>query len=116
MYNLIYTSLPISSSIFYPLYAVHGVAAQSTEYKYVMVHNDSITWADANAYCASKYGTTLATIKDDTDAATLLAMRQSIGSYHMWVGLNDIATEGVWEWASGYEWYIALQFEFHSIF
>ena len=80
-----------------------------------MVYDDSITWYAANAYCNSTYGTTLATIKDDTDANTVLAMKQSIGSNHVWVGLNDIVTEGEWEWISGYEWYTALQLEFHRI-
>ena len=73
--------------------------------QYVMEHQNSIDWTDANAYCASTYGTTLATIKDDADASTLLAMKQNLGSYRVWIGLNDIETETEWVWASGYEWY-----------
>merc|ERR1719334_3144393 len=71
--------------------------------EYVMEHQTAISWSDANAYCASTYGTTLATIKTDIDANTVLAMKQNIGSVRVWVGLNDIGTEGDWEWVSGYE-------------
>ena len=73
--------------------------------EYVMEHQTAISWSDANAYCVSTYGTTLATIKTDIDANTVLSMKQSVGSVHVWVGLNDIGTEGDWEWVSGYEWY-----------
>ena len=76
--------------------------------EYVMEHQTAISWSDANAYCASTYGTTLATIKTDIDANTVLAMKQNIGSVRVWVGLNDIGTEADWEWVSGYEWYIAV--------
>ena len=79
--------------------------------EYVMEHQTAISWSDANAYCASTYGTTLATIKTDIDANTVLSMKQSVGSVHVWVGLNDIGTEGDWEWISGYEWYIALSID-----
>lgn len=77
-----------------------------------MEHQTAISWSDANAYCSSTYGTTLATIKSDSDANTVLAMKQSIGgsmwNVLVWVGLNDIAAEGHWEWVSGHQWYIAV--------
>jgi len=71
--------------------------------QYVMKHQDSVTWTEANEYCAGAYGTTLATIKDDADASTLLAMKQNLGNHHVWIGLNDIETDHEWVWASGYE-------------
>ena len=73
-----------------------------------MVHNAAITWSEAQAHCVSTYGTTLATIKTDIDANTVLTMKQSIGDVRVWVGLNDIGTEGDWEWVSGYQWYIPV--------
>ena len=74
--------------------------------EYLIVYGNSISWSDANTYCADTYGTTLATIKSDTDANKVLTMVQGVGS--VWVGLNDIGTEGDWEWVSGYEWYIVV--------
>ena len=82
--------------------------------EYVMEHQTAISWSDANAYCAGTYGTTLATIRSDGDANTVLSMKQSVGSVHVWVGLNDIGTEGDWQWISGYEWYISFSIDIVS--
>jgi len=69
------------------------------QYAYV---KSQMTWNAANDYCAATYGTTLATIKNDVDAAAVLAMKDLYGPADVWIGLNDINTEGTWEWASGY--------------
>jgi len=60
------------------------------------------TWSEANEYCADTYGTTLATIKDDDDAAELLSLWIASGSRLVWVGLNDQESFTNWEWASGW--------------
>ena len=60
-----------------------------------------------------QYGTTLATISNDDEAATILAMVQaancgtgSSGTRNTWIGLNDLDTKGTYEWVSGEEWYV----------
>eukprot|EP01083_Nonionella_stella_P051923 137928_1 len=58
------------------------------------------TWRDAQAYCRDKYGTNLATIRNDKDATTLASMAKVNVSPHpfgeVWIGLNDIWEEGFW--------------------
>jgi len=65
-------------------------------YHYV---STSMTWSNANAYCQSQYGTTLATVTSDADITEMLALS---GSTSHWIGLNDLDTEGYWVWESGY--------------
>ena len=59
------------------------------------------TWSEANEYCATQYGTTLATIRNDDDALKMLDLFGS--DMYAWIGLNDIESEGEWVWASGWE-------------
>jgi len=63
--------------------------------------NTAKNWDTANEWCATKYGTTLATIKNDYDAALLKEKERLVGSF--WIGINDLSREGLWEWASGYQ-------------
>ena len=71
--------------------------------QYVFIET-ALSWSDANDYCASTYGTTLATIRNEYDAALMLEMKQDIGEERVWIGLHDLNTEGAWEWASGFPW------------
>lgn len=69
--------------------------------QYVFIET-ALSWSDANDYCASTYGTTLATIRNEDDAALMLEMKDDIGEVFVWIGLHDLNTEGAWEWASGF--------------
>lgn len=64
-----------------------------------------MAWRDGNNFCHSQYGTSLATIKSDEDAQTLLDLFQNIGDY--WIGLRDYTEDNTgWAWASGYPWFV----------
>eukprot|EP01083_Nonionella_stella_P242722 846426_1 len=58
----------------------------------------ALSWQAANDACNTKYGTTLATVIDDADKAAFL---EASGGSGLWVGLNDIGEEGVWQWVDG---------------
>eukprot|EP01083_Nonionella_stella_P070243 187839_1 len=75
---------------------------------YILVKKER-GWADAQAHCEDKYGTHLATIRNDKDAAALIALTQCNVSPHpfldslhgVWIGLNDRAKEGHWIFSDG---------------
>jgi hypothetical protein len=57
---------------------------------------DGMTWADAEEYAVS-LGGHLVTINDAAENDWLIA---TFGTQY-WMGMNDIAVEGTWVWASG---------------
>ena len=73
--------------------------------RYIGVNIDK-SYSDANSYCLSNYGTTLATItnRDEIlfalDAAYTSGIPQSIHD-SPWFGLNDINNEGSFTWIDG---------------
>jgi len=84
------------------LQSVEALASLGVE-RYTAIVSTT-TYEEASDFCATTYGTTLATIRNDADAQDLLALRQALGEdgeYHTWVGLKA-NSEGVWEWDSGY--------------
>jgi len=66
-----------------------------------VIIQETKTYDEASVYCASTYGTTLATIRNDYDANDLLELRQDLGSDHTWVGLK-VNSAGEWKWDSGF--------------
>ena len=67
----------------------------ATGHDYLFVE-DGMSWADAEAY-AVWLGGHLVTINDEAENDWLIA---TLGTEY-WIGLNDMAVEGVWVWASG---------------
>ena len=66
-----------------------------------------MSWSDGMDYCQSRYGTSLATLRSDTDAETVLDLFEDNGNY--WIGLYDYtADNNGWEWASGYPWFVTV--------
>jgi hypothetical protein len=57
-----------------------------------------MTWSSAEA-TAVEWGGHLVTLNDRAEETWI---RQAFGvDEHLWIGFNDLATEGVWQWSSG---------------
>ena len=76
-----------------PLQGWQHNPATGHDYLYV---EDSMSWADAEAYAVS-LGGHLVTVNDAAEAQWLLV---TFGIKY-WIGFNDLAVEGEWRWASG---------------
>nr|XP_040053507.1 macrophage mannose receptor 1 [Gasterosteus aculeatus aculeatus] len=58
---------------------------------------DTKSWMEANAFCLEQ-NSNLMSIQDIEER---LWVRTQIGTESHWIGLNDRAVEGVWEWSDG---------------
>ena len=74
---------------------------------YLLCHAATAAWEDARTYCTDR-GYDLSTVNDETEGQwlfdqldTQLPDTFSDGDPHWWIGLNDIAAGGMWEWANG---------------
>ena len=66
--------------------------------------NEKKAWDEANTYCESVYGASLATITSSAENSAVrnAATKAGIGtSQLLWIGFNDINEEGSWEWVDG---------------
>ncbi|XP_067232917.1 C-type mannose receptor 2-like [Chanodichthys erythropterus] len=68
--------------------------------------SDMKTWHDALEDCVSK-GSNLMSIKDIHERTWV---RTQIGTSIFWIGLNDVASEGNWEWSDGSVFYPYLSY------
>ena len=83
------------------MFIIQSVYGTGRDYIYV---STVTTWTAAESYCETTYGTTLATIIDDDDYTALEAVLTSNSvstGKDMWVGLNDIDSDGNWVWVDG---------------
>jgi hypothetical protein len=71
-------------------------AGDSTSGAYFTVCPDTLSWADASLECTDAGYDGLATIQDATDQSEIEALIPT--SIDIWIGLNDIATEGTYVW------------------
>jgi hypothetical protein len=67
--------------------------------KYIFI-DFAASWNEANQYCMAYYGTQLATVTSSADNTELVGVVPNYPNSR-WIGLNDIKTEGHYEWASG---------------
>lgn len=91
----------IGALVAFSVYPATAAIITNTFGNYIAVYDDtnSYTWAEADNYAQANYGTRLATIRsslDQTDAFNALV----VDSF-AWIGLNDVATEGSFEWLDG---------------
>lgn len=66
--------------------------------------NMSVNWSDAENYCSTVYGTKLATITSVDENADVRTAATEAGistSLRVWIGFNDIDSEGTWVWNDG---------------
>ena len=73
---------------------------------YIAVYTggSSITWYDAESYCQNTYGTELASLHSANDTRNAEAALSGVGltsSNNVWIGFNDITTEGTFVWSDG---------------
>ena len=69
------------------------------EVKYVSVYEPQVSWSAAESYCIRTYGTHLASIEDST--ANTAALTTIPSNALAWIGLNDEAIQGTFEWTDG---------------
>ena len=68
---------------------------------YIGVNSD-MSWSDANAYCESTYGTTLAKITSDEENTLVREAATAAGiSSRVWIGASDDTTEDTFLWVDG---------------
>ncbi|WAR21213.1 LECG-like protein [Mya arenaria] len=63
-----------------------------------------MTWADAELHC-EELGGTLAAITTQDESSSIFAWlaNEGVATGSVWIGGNDIAVEGTWEWSTGEE-------------
>ena len=73
---------------------------------YVGVVSDTpIIWTEAETYCATEIGTSLASIHSEADnnnAVDVALLANMTG--RIWLGGSDLVTEGTWVWTDGSPW------------
>ncbi|WAR21181.1 LECM-like protein [Mya arenaria] len=63
-----------------------------------------MTWADAELHC-EELGGTLAAITTQEESSSIFAWlaNEGVVTGFVWIGGNDVAVEGTWEWSTGEE-------------
>ena len=79
-------------------------SSNNGKYKRVALKTDVetfVTYSQANEYCACEFGTQLAKVESDSDNSDLFDLTWFNEYGYMWIGLNDIDTEGTYVWTDG---------------
>jgi cysteine-rich repeat protein len=75
-----------------------STALSSTDGACFLAYAELATWADAEARCVG-IGGHLATIANAGENTTIAGLAAAVGA--LWIGYNDVASEGSFVWASG---------------
>ena len=78
----------------------HLQSITSYDTQYILISNKK-TWQNANNYCLSQFGSTLATITTDKDLKNAQILQYQYDSPSLLIGLTDIFNESQWEWIDG---------------
>ena len=81
---------------------------------YFVACTELMLWADAGAECSTMGYDGLATVVDAQEQAFLEDLRPLPATVKHWIGFNDVAVDGVYEWTSGLpvtftNWYTATE-------
>ena len=78
-----------------------GIDETISTHNYIGI-NTEMTFDDAESYCRSTYGTSLATVTSDEENTAVYneAVSKGIGG-SMWIGATDEETDGTWIWNDG---------------
>ncbi len=79
---------------------LHSVPSTLDDHHYILI--DSTNWTEAEAI-ANSWGANLVTVGDQAEMEFLHENMSTYGGTNrrLWLGLNDVAVEGVFEWTSG---------------
>eukprot|EP01084_Bolivina_argentea_P151114 263801_1 len=102
-------SIELKSNVSHPTTFTHCVPDNKTTdieaNKYVLVALEK-SWDKAHEYCQDTYNSGLATIITDNDLNYAVALREALfeqthSHKDIWIGLNDLNPNTVWEWVDG---------------
>jgi hypothetical protein len=62
--------------------------------------DEPVSWTDASAACQA-VGYDLVTVDSDAENTWVYDQGQALVASYWWIGLNDLAVEGTFEWSSG---------------
>ena len=64
-----------------------------------LISDEYMSYSDASQYCSNTYGTTLVKIGSQRQQDYVYSLVYgNTGSSSVWIGLNDVTTEGSWAW------------------
>ena len=73
---------------------------RGTYYIRILDDTNTYNWFYAKDYCSRNYGTSLASVHSDEEESDLASILDDSGD-RIWIGYNDMRSEGTWIWTDG---------------